>query len=192
VRVVSLSSSGLPLLSTELSCWNRMNSGHDGSMEHVSGRTSFSRRRRHGPTVAREAADSRAAALAPTIRKLMAEGFVSQSNLMGELNRRGIPSPRGGRWHRTSIARVLIRLGFVTSARGNNVRALKRAAEVRAEALGPGLLKLRKAGFSVEAIARELNQRRIPTPRAGKWHKTSVLRLLQRLENLDQPSNRLS
>ena len=92
------------------------------------------------PTVARSTETARSGCLAPTIRKLMAAGFVSQRNLTGELNRRGIPSARGGKWHRTSIARVLIRLGFITSGRGNNVLALKIAAEVRAKALGPGLL----------------------------------------------------
>jgi hypothetical protein len=119
----------------------------------------------------------------------MAAGFVSQRELMDELNRRGIPAAQGGKWHRTSIARVLIRLGFITPGRGNNVVALTRAAEVRAEALGPTILKLRKSGLTVKAIARALNQRRIPTPLGAKWHKTSVGRLLQRFERLDRPSN---
>ena len=54
--------------------------------------------------------------------------------------------------------------------------------------LAPRAYPLSKRGATVapSAIARELNQRRIPTPRAGKWHKTSVLRLLQRLESLDR------
>ena len=133
------------------------------------------------------AANCHAAALALTIRELMAAGFVSQRDLMDELNRRGIPAAQGGKWHRTSIARVLIRLGFITPGRGNNVLALTRAAEVRAEALGPTILELRKAGLTVEAIARALNRRRIPTPLGAKWHKTSVGRLLQRFERLIVP-----
>ena len=60
-------------------------------------------------------ADSRALALATTIRVLMAAGFVSQHALANELNRRGIPAARGGKWHRTSIRRVLIRVGLITS-----------------------------------------------------------------------------
>jgi hypothetical protein len=66
---------------------------------------------------------------------------------------------------------------------------IKRAADVRAETLGPTIRKLRKAGFvSIKAIARELNERGISTPRGGKWHLTMVTRLLQRLDRLDRVS----
>ena len=51
----------------------------------------------------KQAADSRALALASTIRELMAAGFVSQCALADELNRRGIPTARGGSWHRTTV-----------------------------------------------------------------------------------------
>jgi hypothetical protein len=142
---------------------------------------------RSGAT-ANQLANCRAAALAPAIRELMAAGFVSQRELMHELNRRGIPCAGGGKWHRTSIARVLIRLGLIKSGHGNNGLALARAANIRADALGPTILRLRKAGFSVEAVARELNQGKIPTPLGAKWHRTSVGRVLQRLESLDRPS----
>ena len=82
----------------------------------------------------------------------MAAGFVSQHALANELNRRRIPAVRGGKWHRTSIRRVLIRVGLITSGHGNNGRAINRAADVRAVALGPIIHKLRKAGFSSKAI----------------------------------------
>jgi hypothetical protein len=118
----------------------------------------------------------------------MAAGFASQRALMDELNRRGIPAAHGGKWHRTSVARVLIRLGLIKSGHGNDGRALKRAADVRAEALGQTIRELRKAGFSVEAIARELNERKVPTPLGAKWHRTSVGRLLHRLERLERSS----
>ena len=132
------------------------------------------------------AADRRVAALAATIRELMTAGFVSQCALADELNRRGIPAARGGSWHRTSVVRVLLRLGLITSGHGNNGLALKRAADVRAEAVGPTIRELRKAGFvSGMAIARELNEREIPTARGGKWHRTSVERLVHRLKRLD-------
>jgi hypothetical protein len=35
------------------------------------------------------------------------------------------------------------------------------------------------------AIARELNERRIPTARGCKWHPNSTWRLLHRLERLE-------
>jgi len=136
---------------------------------------------RKGALAKRRAADSRALALASTIRKLMADGFVSQHALTDELNRRGIPAAHGGSWHRTCVCRVLRRLELA----GVKLLVLKRPADVRAEALGPTIHKLRKAGFSVKAIARELNEREIPTARGAKWHPTSVRRLLRRLERLE-------
>ena len=85
----------------------------------------------------------------------MAAGFVSQRKLAGELNRRGIPTALGGRWHRTTVVRMLGRVGL----------PIKRAADVRAETLGPTIRKLRKPGFvSIKAIGHELNERGIPAP----------------------------
>ena len=167
-------------------------SGHDGPMERVRGETSPSRRGRHGALGGKRAADARARALLPTIRKLMAAGFVSQRALANELNRRGIPGAVGGRWHRTSAARMLTRLDLLMSERGiNSELASKRVADVRAEAVRPTIRKLRKAGFvSIQAIARELNERGIPTARGGKWHLTAVTRLLERLERLKFSSGR--
>src|SRR5260370_10673379 len=158
-------------------------------MEQVRGETSPSRR---GTLGGKRAADSRALALLPTIRELMAAGFVSQRALANEMNRRGMPGAGGGRWHRTSVARMLTRLGLLTSGQGgiNNGLANKRVADVRAEAFRPTIRKLRKAGFvSIKAIARELNEREIPTARGGRWHLTTVTRLLERLERLE-PSAR--
>jgi hypothetical protein len=66
----------------------------------------------HGALAVKRAADSRALALTSTIRKLMADGFVSQRALADELNRRGIPTGLGGTWHRTTIVRMLTRLGL--------------------------------------------------------------------------------
>jgi hypothetical protein len=145
----------------------------------------------HGALAVKRAADTHALALLPTIRKLMAAGFVSQRGLANELNRRGIPGAVGGRWHRTSAARMLTRLDLLMSERGiNSELASKRVADVRAEALRPTIRKLRKAGFvSIMAITRELNERGIPTARGGKWRLTTVTRLLQRLERLDRLSN---
>jgi hypothetical protein len=158
-------------------------------MEQASGGTSSRRRGIDAAASAnKRAADSLAAALASTIRELVAAGFVSQRTLTDELNRRGIPAAHGGSWHRTSVSRVLRRLDELA---GNGVKrlALKRPADVRAEALGPTIHKLRKAGFSVEAIARELNEREITTAHGARWHPTSVRRLLRRLERLE-PSSR--
>ena len=141
----------------------------------------------------KQGADFRAAALASTIREIMAIGFVSQSALADELNRNGIPTARGGSWHRTTVARVLIRLGLITSGQGNNGLAIRRIADARADALSPTIRELQKAGFvSSSAIARKLNAREIPTARRCKWQRASVDQLLRRLERLDRASNRLT
>jgi hypothetical protein len=74
----------------------------------------------HRALANKRAADSRALALLPTIRKLMAAGFVSQRGLANELNRRGIPAAGGGRWHRTAVTRMLTRLGHLVSVKGRH------------------------------------------------------------------------
>ena len=153
-------------------------------MKRVNGGVSSAERGPSGPRANKQVADSFALNVLPTLQKLMAAGFVSQRALANELNRRRIPTARGGSWHRTSIARVLARLGLARD--GVKGLALKRAVNVRAEALRQTIHKLRKTGLSARAIARELNAREIPTALGGKWHTTSVYRLLERLGNLDR------
>ena len=163
-------------------------------MEPVPGETSPSRRRTHGALANKQAADSRANALASTLRELKAAGFLSRRALTDELNRRQIPTALGGRWHLTTVVRMLTRLGLITlgiGARINNGQAKKHAADVRADALAPTIRKLRKAGFvAIRAIARELNEREIPTARGRKWHASGVSRLLRRLKRLEPSSAR--
>jgi hypothetical protein len=139
------------------------------------------------------AANCRAAALAPTIRELIVAGFVSQQALTDELNRRGIPTALGGRWHRTSVGKILRRLGLITKGTINNGLANKKAADARAKTLASTVRALQVKGLvSLGAIARELNAREIRTGRGGNWHPSGVSRLLQRLERLDRPSNRVT
>src|ERR1700738_1698057 len=102
-------------------------------MEPVSAETSPSRRSLHSALANKRAADSRARALVPTIRELRAAGFVSRRSLAGELNRRVIPTARGGGGHYTAVVRMLTRLGLKT---------LKRAADARAKVLAPTIRAL--------------------------------------------------
>ena len=70
----------------------------------------------------------------------------------------------------------------------NNGQAKKRAADVRAEMLASTIAEIQNAGFiSINAITRELSERKIPTALGGKWHSTSVKRLLSRLKGLEPP-----
>jgi hypothetical protein len=165
------------------------NSGHGSSMTPVRRGTSPSRSGTQGASANKRAADSCVLVLLPTIRELMAAGFASERGLANELNRRGITGARAGRWHRSSLRRMLTRLRQLTSKHGgtDNNLGWTRVADLRAEALRPTIYNLRKAGFvSISAIARELNKRGIPTPRGGKWHMTMVTRLLERLDRLDR------
>jgi hypothetical protein len=159
-------------------------------MERVRAETSPSRRGRHGALGGKRAADARARALLPTIRKLMAAGFVSQRALADELNQRGISTGSGGIWHRNTVGRTLTRLGLITNGRINNALAHRQAADARAKSLASTIRTLQADGVvTANAIARALNEGEIPTVRRGRWHPTTVTRLLQRLKRLQRPSN---
>lgn len=144
-----------------------------------------------GPVIKRRA-EQHAAAFASTIQELRSAGFASRRALADELNRRGIPTARGGKWHYATVVRMLTRLGLLTSGNGgriNNGKAKKHASDARAKALAPTIAKLQKAGFvSLKAIARELSEQEIPSAQGGKWHPSSVSRLLQRLKRLETSS----
>jgi hypothetical protein len=63
------------------------------------------------------------------------------------------------------------------------VAGVKANAEQRAANLRAIVDDLRSQGFtSVRAIAVQLNERGILTPRGGTWHPTSAARLLSRLQ----------
>ena len=64
---------------------------------------------------------------------------------------------------------------------GTNAQSLRNRDEARqrAEQLRPILAEL--SGLSANQAAHELNLRGIPTPRGGRWHALTVLRLRQRL-----------
>jgi hypothetical protein len=84
-------------LDTDLTSVAVAQPGHYGATEQIRGETSSRRRGIPGGLASKRAADRRALALVPIIRKLMAPGFVSYRALVDELNRKGIPAARGGR-----------------------------------------------------------------------------------------------
>ena len=93
---------------------------------------------------------------------------------------------RGDSWHYTTVVRMLTRLGLITLGKGriNNALAHKQAADARAKALTSTIRKFRRAGLvSARAIARELNEREMPTAWARKWHRTTAARLFQFADN---------
>lgn len=67
-----------------------------------------------GRTRAKEnkaAADAQAKSLLPVIRELQAAGVTSVRAISAALNERNVPTARDGKWHATSVARLLARLG---------------------------------------------------------------------------------
>ena len=126
------------------------------------------------------------ATFALAVRELRAAGFASRYAIADELNRRKVPTQRGGRWHYTSVVRMLTRLGMDKPAYGAGAGAANRqAALIRAQRLVPIIRQLQSRGsVGLRAIARELNARGIPAARGGTWHPTSVDRLLSRLAQL--------
>jgi hypothetical protein len=63
------------------------------------------------------AANLRARALSAVIREIRAAGFISYNAVARELNRRQVPTLRGGkRWYPTTVSRVLVRLAKMRSS----------------------------------------------------------------------------
>jgi DNA invertase Pin-like site-specific DNA recombinase len=56
------------------------------------------------------AADHHAAKLAATVTDLQAQGVTSLAAIAGALNERRIDTPRGGRWHASSVRNLLARI----------------------------------------------------------------------------------
>src|SRR6185436_15543859 len=62
-----------------------------------------------GRTAAVAAADEHARSLLPLLRSLRAEGTITIGGVTRALNERKIPTPRGSRWHVSSVANLLAR-----------------------------------------------------------------------------------
>ena len=58
----------------------------------------------------------------------------------------------------------------------------RQEARQRAEQLRPVITELQSMGFSLARIAAELNKRKVPTPRRGRWDHSSVRNVLNRLQ----------
>jgi Resolvase, N terminal domain len=56
-----------------------------------------------------QAADEFASGLTPVVQAIRAIGALTLASMAIELNRRGIRSARGGKWHRSSVANLLHR-----------------------------------------------------------------------------------
>jgi Recombinase len=130
-------------------------------------------------------------AFASALRELQASGVVARRAIADELNRRGVPTERNGRWHYTSVVRMLTRLVNPAAGRVGAGASSRQASLVRARTLAPLIRQIQSAGtVTPRAIAMELNARGIRASRGGKWHPTTVSRLLSRLQRPAAGPNR--
>lgn len=67
------------------------------------------------------AADTHARNLRPVVQALAAEGKTSLGAVAASLNERGMLTPRGGRWHKTSVRNLLNRLVEDTRGSGSSL-----------------------------------------------------------------------
>jgi DNA invertase Pin-like site-specific DNA recombinase len=71
--------------------------------------------------------------------------------------------------------------GVVVGGMRDKSLELQAEARERAEALRPLFAEL--AGMSANAVAAELNERKVPTPQGGSWHAGTVIRVRRRLKD---------
>jgi DNA invertase Pin-like site-specific DNA recombinase len=92
----------------------------------------------------------------------------------------GAAKARGVRLGNPQGAAPLHRAG---KGNGAALEAVRENAANRATDYAPIIADIRAVGAtSLPAIAKELNERGIITPRGGRWHPSSVRNLLQRLD----------
>lgn len=85
-----------------------------------------------------EAASRKAVEIAPVVAEIRAAGIESVRGVCDELNRRGIPSPRGARWHVPAVFRLLKRLGG-RGRRPRGAHPARRVSKATAPRAGAGI-----------------------------------------------------
>src|SRR5580693_7239462 len=90
---------------------------HEKSGPAPANRSSHRRGRSRGALTDMHAANTRALALSAVMQEIRAAGFISYNAVSRELNRRQVPTLRGGkRWYPTTVSRVLVRLAKMRSS----------------------------------------------------------------------------
>ena len=114
--------------------------------------------------------------LRPTIQALRDEGL-SFRQIADLLNEWGKRTRLGGMWQGETI-RAVLKKSYGRGATRAAVTITAKANARRAE-LGPLVRQLRDTGLTFEQVADELTNRGVPTERGGRWHPTSVIRLIK-------------
>jgi DNA invertase Pin-like site-specific DNA recombinase len=107
--------------------------------------------------------------LKPVVSPWVEEGL-SLEAMAGRLNELGYQTPRGSRWDRSQVQRVVQRLGIWDPA-GHRAETFRPALHAILERVGMGV--------SREEIARQLNAMGEERPGGGQWNKTAVARVLR-------------
>ncbi len=93
-------------------------------------------------------------------------------------------------WSKTSIADALRNLGIIKEERkgplpryGMKIENGKLIPHIGEQKIIKKMLTLRNKGLSYEAIATELNKKKIPSKNGGQWHKSTIIEILKRESN---------
>jgi hypothetical protein len=76
----------------------------------------------------KESADARAVAILPAVLEIWAGGVRSRFELARQLNAKGIPGPRNGKWTITSLRNLMSRVGKIMTS--EHTAATKRSASI--------------------------------------------------------------
>jgi DNA invertase Pin-like site-specific DNA recombinase len=125
--------------------------------------------------------EARAKIVAPLIWEMLSQGM-SKEAIAGEMNRRGVPTARGRRWHHNTVRRVLELTAGETPPNEDTALALTLGSKAfqklqRAKLFAPIIAPLRAAGWTYDAIAGEFGRLGVQTPRAGIWRGSAVWKL---------------
>jgi DNA invertase Pin-like site-specific DNA recombinase len=128
-------------------------------------------------------ADQRAFDLAPLLWKLRGRGK-SLAAMASELDRRRFRAPRGAKWQASTVRRILMRTAPVYAPADDLVTAVRVSRHPdekkrRAMEYAPIVWQLRAEGKALEAIAAELDLRKIASPRGRSWSVASISAILK-------------
>ena len=88
-----------------------------------------------------------------------------------------------GEQHISKAGNIVTRFGSPENLKGQHVKGndtVMRQADEFAERMRPTISRMRSAGMSLQAVAKELNDTNTPTMRGGNWTATSVCNLIRR------------
>ncbi len=128
-------------------------------------------------------ARARAERIVPLVWQILLTGK-SLSEVAEELNRLGVPTPRGREWCKEKVRNVLARgqatlEQLIEAATAEIVGRRRALGSSWATEAAPIVWRLKVDGLSRRKIAAELQRRNVATARGGRWHHDGVKTVLQ-------------